>query len=132
MKAEVGVQGSSRSGAGSDGTAPGTRRSGFPPRIQVPMRPGSSARAGPAHAPKFVIEVSVKGFDPAKASEIADRCLQLALPLSEQAALTHADLEDPGRRRGQEPVPAQERAEIPFEDPVEPHVEIDREAGLAH
>ncbi len=30
--------------------------------------------------------------EPAKCSEFADKCLQLALPLSEQAALTHADL----------------------------------------
>jgi hypothetical protein len=40
----------------------------------------------------LLLEAIMHQDDPAKSSEIADKCLQLALPLSEQAALTHADL----------------------------------------
>jgi hypothetical protein len=40
----------------------------------------------------LLIEGIVGMDDPAKASEHADKCLQIVLPLSEQASLTHADL----------------------------------------
>jgi len=40
----------------------------------------------------LLLEAIIHQGDPAKASAYADRCLQLAMPLSEQAALTHADL----------------------------------------
>jgi len=40
----------------------------------------------------LLLEAIMHMDDPAKASEYADKCLQIALPLSEQAALTHADL----------------------------------------
>jgi hypothetical protein len=40
----------------------------------------------------LLIESLTHADDPAKASHYADRCLAAALPLAEQAALTHADL----------------------------------------
>jgi hypothetical protein len=40
----------------------------------------------------LLLEAITHQEDGAKASEFADRCLQMAMPLSEQAALTHADL----------------------------------------
>ncbi len=40
----------------------------------------------------LLLEAITQQQEPAKASEFADRCLQLVLPISEQAALTHADL----------------------------------------
>lgn len=40
----------------------------------------------------LLLEAITSQQDPAKASEFGDRCLQLVLPVSEQAALAHADL----------------------------------------
>ncbi len=40
----------------------------------------------------LLLEAITHQEEPAKASEFADRCLQLVLPISEQAALAHADL----------------------------------------
>jgi hypothetical protein len=40
----------------------------------------------------LLLEAIMHQEDGAKASGFADRCLQMAMPLSEQAALTHADL----------------------------------------
>jgi hypothetical protein len=40
----------------------------------------------------LLLEALTHQQEPAKASDFADRCLQLILPISEQAALTHADL----------------------------------------
>ncbi|MEI8197600.1 MAG: endo-1,4-beta-xylanase, partial [Phycisphaerae bacterium] len=40
----------------------------------------------------LLLESIVSMDDPAKASAAADKCLTIALPLSEQAAMTHADL----------------------------------------
>jgi hypothetical protein len=40
----------------------------------------------------LLLEAITSQQDPARASEFADRCLQLVLPVSEQAALAHADL----------------------------------------
>ncbi len=40
----------------------------------------------------LLLEAITHQEDPAKASEFADKCLQMVMPLSEQAALTHADL----------------------------------------
>jgi len=40
----------------------------------------------------LLLEGITSQADPAKASEFADRCLEMVLPVSEQAALAHADL----------------------------------------
>jgi hypothetical protein len=40
----------------------------------------------------LLLQAITHQHDPAACSKFADQCLQLALPLSEQAALTHADL----------------------------------------
>jgi hypothetical protein len=53
--------------------------------------------AGPVNekaleARDLLLEAITHQEEPAKASEFADRCLQMVLPISEQAALTHADL----------------------------------------
>jgi hypothetical protein len=40
----------------------------------------------------LLLEAITHQQEPARASEFADRCLQLVLPVSEQAALAHADL----------------------------------------
>lgn len=40
----------------------------------------------------LLLEAITHQADPAKASEFGDRCLELILPISEQAALAHADL----------------------------------------
>jgi len=40
----------------------------------------------------LLLEAITAQQDPAKASEFGDKCLQLVLPVSEQAALAHADL----------------------------------------
>lgn len=58
--------------------------------LDVPEAQGVNDRA--TECRDLLIEGITHAAAPAKASEYADKCLQIALPLSELASLTHADL----------------------------------------